>query len=105
VSFGPVSRLCAAQKPIISGNFNKNLKVLSAGEVRSQLMASKGKVDPNLTTKISKPEFFDFLKIAPLRLWDIAGIAGYAETRSKRPIRAPRAPFLPSMGLCNIRRN
>jgi len=52
VSFGPVSRLCAAQKPIISENFNKNLKVLSAGEVRSQLRARKGKV-----AQISLPKF------------------------------------------------
>ena len=59
---GPVSRLHGAQKSIISDNFNKNLKVLPVGEVRSQLRARKGKEGRRrskyLPTKISKSEIF-----------------------------------------------
>ena len=61
----------------------------------------KGEGGPNLTTKFSKSQIFDFPKLAPERSWDIAGMVGRVQTRSKHtaaPARlAPR--FLACMTL------
>ena len=64
------------------------------GELRSQLGARKGKCSRNLTTKISKAEFFDFPKLGPARLWGIGGMVGCAETCYFQS-HAPRAPLPP----------
>ena len=46
---------------------------------------------PNLTTKISKSEIFEFSKLSPERSWGIAGMVGRAETCSKDTAARPRA--------------
>ena len=85
VSSSPVSRLCGSQKPIFSGKFCKNLKSTTNGQ------ALTSKCGPNLTTKFSKSQIFDFPKLAPERSWGIAGMAGPAETCSKDTAARPRA--------------
>ena len=88
-------------KIIILGQILRKSEVTTNVQALNSAKGRKGKYGPNLTTKISKSEIFDFPKLAPERSWGNAGMVGHAETCSKhtpaRPRLAPR--FLTYMTL------
>ena len=59
--------------------------------IYTHLGTRKGKCDPNLTTKFSRSEIFDFPKLVPEWSWGIAGMGGHAETCSKHTATRQRA--------------
>jgi len=75
--------------------FHRATGALTIEYHHTQLRARKGNCGQNLTTEILDFEnfefrkFSDFLKLAPARLWGIAGMAGCAETCSKSSGCAP----------------
>ena len=91
VSSGPVFRFSGTRKTIIQDKLCENLKVPQTPAHGRALNTAKGKGGPNLTSKISKSQIFDFPKLAPERSWGIAGMVGREETRSKHTAARPRA--------------